>query len=206
MTCLYLHTLITAAPVTLCLMAAILVFSCLSFYSRLFFMKMILHPYSIIRQREYYRLFTADLVHNDITHLVLNEFMLFIFCSRLEMYLNGRSGEGSSQFLFIYLLSCFFGVLIVTVRHRNQFKFSSAGASGSIMGCMFGFIILQPEKIAFYLPGLGGIRNIFGGLLYILMMIVYQRKNPDSLSNHELHFYGALGGIAATLILFPALL
>jgi len=71
---------------------------------------------------------------------------------------------------------------------------------------MFSFIILQPEKIAFYAPVFGGIKNIYGGLLYIIMMIVYQRRHPDSLANHELHFYGALGGIVATLILFPGLL
>jgi membrane associated rhomboid family serine protease len=196
----------SGAPVTWLLMTAILIFSGISFYSSGFFMKMILHPYSIIREKEYYRLFTADLVHNDLLHLVLNEFMLFVFCARLEVYLKSRTAGGSWQFLFIYLLSYFAGVIITTLKHRNQFKYSSAGASGSIMGCMFSFIILQPDKIAFYIPGLGGIKNLYGGLLYIVMMIINQKRNPDSTTNLELHFYGTLGGVMATLMLFPAIL
>lgn len=87
---------------------------------------MILHPCSIVRQKEYYRLFTADLVHNDVLHLALNEIMLFVFCSRLEAF------TGSAKFVFVYFLSYFAGVVITTVRHRNQFKFSSAGLPGAL--------------------------------------------------------------------------
>ena len=194
----------SGSPVTWFLMAAIFIFSGLSFYSSVFFMKMILHPMSIIREKEYYRLFTADLVHNDMLHLALNEFMLFAFCARLEVYLKSRTGGSSWQFLFIYLLSYFSGVIITTLKHRNQIEYSSAGASGSIMGCMFSFIILQPDKIAFYIPGLGGIKNLYGGLLYIGMMVINQKRNPDSPANLELHFFGALGGVMATFMLFGA--
>jgi hypothetical protein len=129
--------------------------------------------------------------------------MLYISCSRLEYYLNTKSVHGIAEFLWIYLCSYFTGVIVTTVWHRNDFYFSTAGASGSIMGCLFGFIILEPNLSAFYLPGLGMIKNIYGGLMYILIIIWYQRKSENRMANHELHFFSSLGGIAATLVLYP---
>ena len=199
---LFLHD----APVSFVLMMLIFIFSCIAFYSQSFFMKMILHPYSVVKDKEYYRLFTSDFVHNDFMHLLLNEIMLYLICVNLEESLRMQSIYGSWQFLFIYLFSFFSGVFVTTIRHRKQFDYSSAGASGSIMGCMMSFMILKPNYIALYLPVIGGLKNIWTALIFILIMIWYQRKKNNQLMNHELHFFGALGGILATLILFPQLL
>jgi membrane associated rhomboid family serine protease len=193
-------------PVTYILMLIIFIFSSISLANRSFFMKMILHPYSIVKQHQWYRLLTADLVHNDIVHLILNEYMLCLGGGGLEETLNQKSVHGSWQFIFIYLFSYFSGIVYTTIRHRNDFNFSSAGASGSIMGVLFSFIILRPDFVAFYLPGVGAIKNIYGGLIYIALLIWQQKKRNDEITNHELHFFGALGGIAATFILFPQIL
>jgi membrane associated rhomboid family serine protease len=195
-----------AAPVTFVLMVLILIFSSISLYRKAFFMRMILHPYSIVKQKQYYRLFTSDLVHNDIMHLLLNEVMLYLMCANLEEYLRMKSAYGSWEFLFIYLFSFFSGVIITTFRHRNQFDYSSAGASGSILGCMLSFMILKPNYIAVFLPVVGGLKNIYTAPVFILLLIWNQRKRKNQLLDHELHFYSVLGGIVATFILFPTLI
>lgn len=195
-----------STPVTYLLMLIIAIFSTISLLKQSFFMKMILHPFSIVKHHQYYRFFTADLVHNDIIHLILNEFMLCLGGGGLEETLNQQSHWGSLQFIFIYLFSYFCGIAYTTIRHRNDFNFSSAGASGSIIGVLFSFIILKPDFIAFYLPGIGGIKNIYGGLIYIVLLIWHQKKRNDQVTNHELHFFGAIGGIIATFILFPHLI
>ena len=201
-----LQQLITDSPVCLSIMITIFVVSVISFIKRSLFLKLILHPYSIVKEHQYYRIITADLVHNDFLHLLLNEFMLITFCANLEQFLRSKTSYGSLGFLVIYLLSCFSGAIAATIRYRKDFDYSSAGASGSIMGCMFSYIILQPNIIAYFVPGIGAVKNIYGGLLFIIALIIYQRRSKNTFASHEVHFFGALGGIVTTIILFPGLL
>lgn len=191
----------TDSPVTCTLMVAILIASCAGFVSRLFFMRAILHPYSVVRQNQYYRLISGDLVSNDFMHLLLNELMLSFFGGNLEEELNKRSHHGSLLFLLVYLCSWFCGIAHTTLRYRDDFDYSSAGASGSILGCAVSFMILQPNLIAFYLPVIGGVKNKYDALILILVLIIYQKKTHNPMINHEIHFFGAIGGIIGTLFL-----
>ncbi|QJD95967.1 rhomboid family intramembrane serine protease [Mucilaginibacter robiniae] len=182
-------------------MTLIALTSTLVFFKPDWLLQLTLHPYSIRKGGEYYRILTGDLVHNDWLHLLFNEFMLLMFGASLERYLNSRSAQGSWLFLCIYLASCFCGAVGTLLRHGKDFGFMSAGASGSIMGCMFSYILLQPHVVAYYLPVWGPVQNIYGGLLYILVMIVYQQKRTNTMINQEVHFYGALGGMITTLVI-----
>ena len=193
------------AAASFALMVLMLGFSLWGFRNKKFFLQSILHPASVVNERQFYRFFTSDLVHNDWIHLLLNEFMMYICCVNLEIYLSNASGHGHWYFLLIFLASNVSGALYVTVRHSRDFEYAVAGASGSIMGCMFSYMMLQPHIIAFYLPVVGGVENIFAGLIYILLLIRLQFKNKSAYS-HELHFFGALGGILSTLALFPNIL
>ena len=190
-----------AAPVCYSIMVLITLFSLWAMKDQRLFFQLLLHPNGIIESKEYYRLFTGDLVHNDIIHLGLNQIMLFTFGTRLEEHLLSKTTNGSLQFLAIYMSSCLAGSLVTTIRHHKEFEFTNAGASGSIIGCMLGYVLLQPDIIAFYVPVLGGIKNIFGGLLCIVAYMVYQFKYDKTNINHEVHFFGGLGGIASTLLI-----
>jgi len=190
-------------PVTIGLMVTILISTVTGFKHPGIYRKMVHHPNVMLNDRSYQRLITSDLVHNDVVHLLVNEGMAYYICGSLEEMLNGKSPHGSMEFMFIYAASHFSGILFTTIRHRNHFEYSSAGASGSILGCMMSYMILDPDYIAFYLPVFGGIRNIFAGLIVIAGLIVYQWRTKNEMMDHELHFYSAIGGIAGTLILFP---
>jgi len=197
---------ITTMPVTIFIMVLILIFSLTGFKNKVFYLKMVHHPSSMLRNKEYHRLFTFDLVHNDFVHLLVNEGMAYYLCGSLEELLNQQSPYGSLKFTCIYLASHFSGALVTTLRHRNHFDYMSAGASGSILGCLMSYILLDPNYVAFYLPVVGGVKNIFAGLFVIVGLIVYQWKTGNEMMDHELHFYSAVGGILATLLLFPHLL
>lgn len=194
------------SPVTYILMVLLLIFMAASMLKEKTFLKLLLHPFSIFRNREYYRLLTSDLVHNDIGHFVLNEFMLYVFGTDLEEHLRKKSESGSWQFLFIYLFSLISANLLTSIRHRLDFNYSSAGASGSIMGCVFAFMIIDPNGTALNYAVIGPVRNIFTGFIYLVLLIIYKWKRGNDMINHELHFYGALSGVVATLILFPNIL
>jgi membrane associated rhomboid family serine protease len=193
----------TTMPVTLGIMAIILIFSLAGFKKESFYRSMVHHPVGMIKNRQYYRLITFDFVHNDFVHLVVNEGMAYFLCGSLEEFLNKQSAYGSLQFLFIYLVSHFTGAVFTTLRHGKHFDYSSAGASGSILGCMMSYMILDPNQTAFYLPIVGGVKNIYAGLIVIVGLIIYQWRTGNDMMDHELHFYSTIGGIIATVVLFP---
>ena len=194
------------SPVTFVLSIIVLLSTGYALLNKKLFFACILHPVSVVRDRQYYRIFTADLVNADWLHLMLNEFMLYVFCSDLEETLRKSGPSGSLQFLTIYLASLLFASAIVIARHYTDFEYSTTGTSGSIMGCMFGFMLIDPNYIVYNFTEGGGIKNIYAGLAYILILIAYQRKRGGGLINHEYHFYGAVGGLLATLALHPAIL
>lgn len=187
------------APVTFLLAALILLFSLRSFYDRSFFYEMALHPYDLVRNHRYYKLFTAEFAHIDLQHFMVNEASLIFICGNLERHLRHNSRFGSLQFTAIYLAGLLTGSIWMIIRYRNDIQFSTAGASGSIMGCLFGFMYLEPYKAALYLPVFGAVKNEYYALLYIFLMVVLKKRIEKSGVNYELHFWGALGGIFMTL-------
>jgi membrane associated rhomboid family serine protease len=193
-------------PVTISISLAMTLTSLAAFRNRDLYHKWILHPHSIFKRKEIFRLLTSGFVHNDLVHLLINCVMVFFICGELEHFLRARSGSGSLLFLTLYAVSHFTGALTVTWKNRRNFDYSSAGASGSILGCMMSFMILAPKFTAFYLPVLDGVENQYAALILIVGLIVYRWRSGNELMDNELHFYSALGGIAATFVLFPHLL
>jgi membrane associated rhomboid family serine protease len=193
-------------PVTIILMAVLCLLSLLTYRFKSMRLKLILHPVSVLKDKEYYRLFSSDLIHHDLVHLLLNEFLLFIYGATLEDYLNQRGRYGSLEFLLIYLMSCFFGAAGTTIVNRKDFGFTSAGASGSIIGCVFSYVILKPGRVAFFLPVIGAVTNIYLGLVVIVLIFAYQWRSNNELINQEQHFFGALGGMLVTFMIFPGII
>ncbi|AYL95305.1 rhomboid family intramembrane serine protease [Mucilaginibacter celer] len=200
MTKYFLPDSFSLAPATYTLMISILFISVIGFYHQAFFYKLILHPYTIVHKREYYRLCTSDFVHVDFVHLILNLVAFYVICSDLEELLNKKSVHGSLHFLTIYAISMLTANITATIRSRNNFNYSSAGASGSIMGCLFAFMLLDPFGHAVNIAVLGPVKNIYTAPLYIAMLTYYKWKKKNEAINHDLHLYGAIGGIAASLL------
>ena len=194
------------APVTYCLMLVIAMVSITAIYKKWIFASLLLHPYSVVHQRQYYRVFTSDFVHNDFVHLIFNEVSLYIFCANLEVTLTKRLGYGGWHLLEIFVISELAGNLIYTVINRDKFEYSSAGCSGSVMGCLFAFMILDPYGTAISFAFIGGVKNIVTGIIYILLLVYYKWKKGNEMINHDIHFYGAMGGLLAVLIVCPSVL
>lgn len=161
---------------------------------------MLLHPYSIVHSNQYYRLLSSDFVHNGFLHLVINEISLYVIGSDLEELLKAHYKYGSLVFLIIYLSGMIMASGLTTIRHYKDFGYSSAGASGSIIGCLFSFILLNPFGSSLYVPVLGRIANIYCGLFYLFFLIIYRRKTRNKMMSTEVHVFGALGGIIATAL------
>ena len=194
------------APATYCLMSVIAIISLAGIYKKGIFAALLLHPYSVVRQRQYYRLFTSDFVHNDFIHLIFNEISLYIFCANLEVTLTKRVGNGSLNLLLIFVISELIANSLFTWRYRDNFDYSSAGCSGGVIGCLFAFMVLAPYGTAISFAFIGGVKNIITGIVYILLLVYYKWKKDNDMINHDIHFYGAIGGLLAVLIVDPSLL
>ena len=196
----------TGSPACYLIIAGIFVTSLFSIYNKTVLTQLFFHPYSVISNHQYYRLISGDFVHNDIIHLFINEIILVTFGSNLESYLNLKMNHGSLAFLTIYLGSCLAGTIPAAIRHFRDFTYSSAGASGTITGCIFSYVMLRPKETAYFLPAIGAVNNLYGGLVFLMGLIIYRWKSDNELINHEVHFYGAIGGIVITLLLIPGII
>lgn len=194
------------SPLSYLIMLTVAGFSLAGLLNKKLFFKLILHPQSLIRDKEYYRVLSADWTNADLQHLLLNELMLYVFCTHLEFTLRKLSPAGSLQFLVIYLAGLLFGSAIIIARYYRNYAYATTGTSGSIMGCMFSFMLLDPGYVTFDLPVIGPVKNLYAGLVYIGVLILYQRRKKEGVVNNEFHFYGGIGGILATLALYPVLL
>jgi len=196
-----LVSIFNTRAVTWVLLALIILGGVMTLGKRNLYLACILHPNSIIKRREYYRLFISDFVHNDLGHLLVNGSMTFLICGELEKYLVLNYSHSHLLFLLIYTCSHFAGVLSVTWTNRSDYGYSSAGASGSILGCMMAFMIIAPGFTAFYLPVIGDVKNMYAALAVILGLIIYKYRSANEYMDNELHFFSALGGIAAAMVI-----
>ncbi|RVT99733.1 rhomboid family intramembrane serine protease [Mucilaginibacter limnophilus] len=192
------------SPLTFILLFIIALTSAIGMWRRPLLHQLLLAPYSIIHKKEYYRLFTADAVHNSWPHVAVNLGMLYIFGAPLEQSL--RFAGHMLIFVLVYFSGLLAGGVAVAFHHRNDRGYLSAGCSGSVMACMFSSMLMLPDRIVFYVPGIGAVSNIYSGLFYLVILWWVGKKDISSRMNHEQHFYGALGGITVTVGLFPEVL
>lgn len=193
-------------PVTTLLAISMIAITVLAWFNKAVRQQLILHPVSVVKEREYNRLLTSDFIHHDGVHLILNIYLLITYGGGLEGYLRQTAKNGSLLFLGIYLASCLSGSIATTIINRKDSGFSSAGASGSLMGCIFSYILLQHRRVAFYLPGIGAVNNLYFGIICMVLLTVYQIRSKNEVINQEQHFFGAIGGALMTLCFFPGII
>lgn len=88
---------------------------------------------------EFYRLFTSELLHGGVFHLLVNGFALYILGPQLERWL------GHSRFLALWLLSALGGSLLTYVLEPTQL---TVGASTALFG-LFGAIFVLGRRLGF---------------------------------------------------------
>jgi membrane associated rhomboid family serine protease len=157
----------------------------------------ILHPYGVRHGFQVHRLFTAGWVHADTSHLVFNMFTFYFFANEAMRAL------GSVRFLVLYLTAVVVGFIPTTLRHMNNPKYASLGASGAVAAVMFSAILLFPKlKLSLlFLP------IAVPGMIYALAYLAYSAwhswRAKDGV-NHDAHFGGAIYGALLTYAFEPA--
>ncbi|MFN4083420.1 MAG: rhomboid family intramembrane serine protease [Bacteroidia bacterium] len=167
--------------------------------------RLILHPYSVQHKNEWYRMVTSGFLHADWLHLLINMFVLFSFGGVVNTYYGYVFvSSGNIHFVIMYITSIFAANVHSLYKYKDAYQYKSLGASGAVSAVVFASILFQPlAKI--YLYGIIGIPGIVAGILYLVYSNYAAKKQNDNI-NHDAHFYGAVYGIAYTIVFKPAVI
>ena len=153
-------------------------------------------PYRVVREREWSRWLTAGFVHVGFAHLLFNMVTLFYFGPYIETAL------GPARFLAIYIGSELAANALTYWKYRDNPQYSAVGASGAISGVLFSFCLFEPFAmlgVMFIIP----MPAILFAVLYVVLSIYASKREMGRIA-HEAHLGGALGGLALTILLYPA--
>jgi membrane associated rhomboid family serine protease len=171
-----------------------------------FLHRMLDNPYSVFRNKEYYRLLTSGFVHADYMHLLLNMYVLYMFGSNMEAIFEMSYGpQGGAYFLGLYLLGILFANIPDQLRHRNNPGYNSLGASGGVSAIVFASILLMPLSKLMIFPIPVQIPAWIFAIIYVAYSIYMDKRQADRV-NHLAHLWGALWGVLFTLWAYPGVL
>lgn len=163
---------------------------------------LMMNPYLITTQSQYYRLISSGFIHRDHMHLIFNMFSFYFFGTQLEYIFKEIFGSlGAFHFVAIYLLGIVVSDIPTVIKNRNNQHYNSLGASGAVSAVVFACILFLPLRdICIYavlcFPG------VVLGFLYLVYSFYSSKKSKDGI-NHDAHLYGALFGVAYCLVFYP---
>lgn len=165
--------------------------------------KLMLHPYSIHRNKErMYTILTSAMIHKDWMHLLFNMITFYYFAFGLEAIFVAQSGPiGHLYFAAIYIASLVLSDLATLKQHKNNPHYFSLGASGAVCAVLFSFILFQPKMTLGIFMIIPMPAYIFA-VLFLVYCIWAAKKSQDNI-NHDAHLFGALSGLVLTIMLYP---
>ena len=177
---------------------SIYVFSNPDWYGRL-----MLHPYSIHRDKsKFYLIFSSGLIHKDWMHLLFNMITFYYFGFPLEQIFVEASGPmGHVLFAALYIVALVLSDIPTIMQQKNNPGYYSLGASGAISAVLFSFILFYPKVKLYIFFALPMPAFVFA-FLYLGYCIWASRNAKDGI-NHDAHLFGALTGLLFTLVAYP---
>lgn len=161
-----------------------------------FFDKGMLRPYRTIRKQTWYEVITSGFLHANLTHLLVNMFVLYFFGSVMEGVL------GPVHFLMLYFSGLLVSSIPSLIKHRDNPDYATIGASGAVEAVLFSFIFVFPtEKLILILLPIP-IPAWFFGLAFLAYSIFEGRRGKGNV-NHAAHIAGAVWGIVYLIFFVP---
>lgn len=177
--------------------------SMLAFNDSMYFYKFRHHPYTELRQKEYYRWLTSGLLHADYGHLAINMFVFYQFGGIVEQVYTTVFGDLTGRLLYLglYIGAIIAGALPSYFKHQNDQGYAAVGASGGVAGIMFAYALFSPTSTIGFMMVIP-MYTIVWAVLYLLYSQWASRRAQDNIG-HDAHFYGAVFGFIATAIMIP---
>ncbi|WDF68558.1 rhomboid family intramembrane serine protease [Sphingobacterium oryzagri] len=193
----------SATPVATLILALTVGLSALVFSKPEWYGRLMLHPYSIYRDKSrIFTLLTSGFIHKDWMHLLFNMVTFYFFGFALEGLFVQFSGPiGHVLFAGLYVASLVLSDIPTIFQHKNNTGYYSLGASGAICAVLFSFILFEPKSqigVFFVIP--------MPAYLFALLFLgycIWASKNARDRINHDAHLYGAITGLTLTLLMYP---
>ena len=159
-------------------------------------------PYTVKRNREFYRFASHLFIHADITHLAFNMLSLYSLGSMFEQQLKFSYGFviGTTHFILLYFLGGLASALVIYFRNQDNPSYRSLGASGAVSAVIFASIIWNPTMslMIMFIPI--PIPAYLFGPIYLLIEFFALRRGGTGIA-HDAHIGGALFGVLYVLFL-----
>lgn len=177
------------------------VVSLVAWQNKNFLGRLVFDPIAITRHKQFDRFLTSGFVHGDGMHLLFNMITLYFFGRVMERFYIQELG--SLGFVGFYTLAIIASSIPDYIRHKNNPRFASLGASGGVSAVLFAFILLAPWEIIylFFIP----IPAIIFAIGYVGYSVWADKRGTGRI-NHLAHLAGAGFGVIATIAIKPAII
>lgn len=183
---------------TICIIVLTALVSFSAFGNAAVFDKLCLNPYIMNgNSKEYFRVVSVGFVHADIGHLAFNMISLYFFGTQLEKYVFSES-----QFVIFYISAIVLSCLPDYAEHKNNPDYRSCGASGAVSAVLFALVLFNPWGIV-YIKFIIPVYFILFAVGYLAYSYYMSKRETQSRIAHNIHLWGALYGLAFTLICKP---
>ncbi|MEM9671233.1 MAG: rhomboid family intramembrane serine protease [Cyclobacteriaceae bacterium] len=160
------------------------------------------NPYAVRNRREYYRFITSGFIHQDYIHLFFNMFTLYFFGGMIEQVYGYIFGDlGWVLYVAMYLVAIVVADISTYRKHKDHPNYNSLGASGGVAAVLFSSILYDPTN-NLYIFALIPIPGFILGALFLIYSFQRSKQTRDRI-NHDAHLWGALFGVAFTILLDP---
>ncbi len=171
--------------------------------SERWFRRLAFSPYAVANKGAWYQWLTSLFVHADMWHLLVNVFVFYSFGREVERIWMQVLGSSAGRWAFVGLFAMG-GVLSEVdtyLRHRNNPRYLSVGASGAVAAVLFSAVMWAPWA-SIYIWGVLPLPAVVVGAAY-LGFSAYMARRPDQYVNHSAHFWGGVVGILYTAAVYP---
>ncbi len=166
--------------------------------------KMMMNPYAVKNNNEYFRFITSGFIHADFRHLGFNMITLFFFGDTVEKAFNYETGgNGVILYVLFYVAAIIISEIPTFLKQLNNPSYNSLGASGAVAAVIFASIVYDPLK-DLYLYGFISIPGFVLAILFLLYSITMGKQGKGRI-NHDAHLYGAIFGVLFTIVLDPSI-
>ncbi len=165
---------------------------------------MMMNPYAVKNNNEYFRFITSGFIHADFRHLGFNMITLFFFGDTVEKAFNYETGgNGVILYVLFYVAAIIISEIPTFLKQLNNPSYNSLGASGAVAAVIFASIVYDPLK-DLYLYGFISIPGFVLAILFLLYSITMGKQGKGRI-NHDAHLYGAIFGVLFTIVLDPSI-
>lgn len=155
-----------------------------------------------IKQGQIERFVTHGFIHADGLHLLFNMFTFYFFGAVIEAFY--RQYFGGAGFMIFYLGAIVVAMIPSYIKHKNDSRYMSLGASGAVSAVLFAFILFFPWELI-YIFGVIPVPAILFAVAYVWYSIKAHHQNNDNI-NHSAHLYGGLFGVLMTIMVEPRII